>query len=187
MTGQLMLLAGPSSTGKTTLGLSLIDALGDWLFWEVDRSGPRMPRASLIEPEQIPHLSAENLAAALRRQSRIVEANVTAVAAYVRAGFSVVAELFLWDEEHIAIASRVWEGLAPLVVELRCPVEVLEERERERQSVYLGTAREQAEQPWIIPRGLVLDSTEPPARLVEQVVAWLNSNPTTHWPVAGKG
>lgn len=177
----MLFLAGPSCCGKTTLGLALIDRLGDWLFWEVDRAQPRIPTSAVLEPDQVARLSDDARSAVLAAEWRMVEGNVGALSSYVRAGANVVAEIFLWDEQRLAIASRVLSGLAPLVVELRCPVSVLEEREARRRSTYLGVAREQAEAAWVVPAGLVVDATRSTQELVDLVASWLAGDAISIW------
>lgn len=179
--GTLVLLAGPSCSGKSSLGAGLRDELGlPWLFWEIDRVAPRLPTSAIIEPDRVGHLSEAEVHQALALQDRLVEASLRAVGAYLGLGFSVIAELFLWDRRHLAIATRVLDR-SPLVVELRCSVEVREQRERERGTTYLGTARAEARQEWVIPADLVLDATRSTPELVREVAEWLARKPEPAW------
>lgn len=180
--GDLVFLAGPSCAGKTTLGCATRDLLGlPWLFWEIDRVAPRLPESAVIQAAQAARLTQEELESALLVQDRLVEASVGAIRAYVDLGFSIIAELFLWDERHRNVAERVLAGVEPLVVELQCPVEVLEERERLRASTYEGTARQQASWKWLLSPDLVLDAARPPDDLARDLASWLSSSPTSRW------
>lgn len=178
-----MLLAGASCAGKTSLGQAAKDLMGlPWLFWEIDRVAPRLPESAIIQPDQVAGLSAARLEDALAVQDQLLEANLRAVRAYLDVGFNVIAELFLWDRRHMQIAQRALEGIYPLVVELRCSLEVLEQRERARGTTYLGTARAQTEWEWRVSGDLVLDGTRPTAELASELSKWLASTPVGRWP-----
>jgi chloramphenicol 3-O-phosphotransferase len=179
---KLVLLAGPSCTGKTTLGHAAKESMGlPWVFWEIDRIGPRLPASAVIRPEAVATLTPTRLETALAMQDQLVEASLAAIRAYVDAGFSVFAEVFIWDRRHMEIARRVLRGIDPLVVELRCPVEILERREHARATTFTGTARAQADREWLISPDLVLDATRVPEDLVTELTTWLASHPTAQW------
>lgn len=163
---RLLLLAGPSCAGKTVLGNALRDSLpGNWLFWDEALSQPQVPnREDFITHEN---------------DLRMFEGNLRSIRAYVDSGFDVVAELYMWSEGDLAKAAQVFEGIEPLVVELRCRLDILEERERMRESALLGFARTQFETyQWMIPTDLVLDSeSKSVERLAAEVKEWLATRP----------
>ena len=181
-TGKLVFLAGPSCAGKTTLGTATRDRLGlPWLFWEIDRVGPRLPASAIVQPEQIAELTRDELESAVHLQDRLVEASLGAIRAYVDRGFRVIAEVFLWGQRQRRIADTVLSDLSPVVVELRCPVDILEQRERIRATTYEGTARTQASWEWLLSPDLVLDATLPSADLAYNLATWLESSPSSRW------
>lgn len=178
----ILFLAGHSCTGKSSLGKALRDLMGlPWLFWEIDRVAPQMPTAALIEPGQVRNLSKAALREALAIQDRLLEANLRAICAYAHTGFHVIAELFLWNRRSLEIADRALGNDQPLVVELQCPIEVLESRERARGTTYLGTVRAELESEWLVPADLVLDSTKPTLELASEVSEWLAAAPSSSW------
>lgn len=171
-----MFLAGLPGSGKTTLGRALLESLGDgWMFWEVDRVAPKLASTAIISPEKALKLSETELAAAFSTQWRQLRAELGAIASYARAGFHMIVERFLWDQEHLEIAQQVLKDLPHLVVELRCPLAVLEERERARQTTFVGTARSESARSWLVSADLVLDGERPTEELVEEVVRWFPS------------
>jgi SAM-dependent methyltransferase len=99
-------------------------------------------------------------------------------AAFLEAGLSVIVELGLFDSWGRARVATLFAGLPAYVVQVRCELTTLEQRERARGDRYAGTARGLFEQLDGIPfdHELVTDSA-PPEQLADDLARWLKSDP----------
>lgn len=101
MGGTALFLTGPMGVGKTATSLALQHLLpGIWLRWEVDRAQPKAsgPLIDLLPPAEL-----------IGTQDRMLRANLTAVRAYVEQGWSVIAEIGIFDDD-LEIVRSVWDG-----------------------------------------------------------------------------
>lgn len=143
---RLLLIAGASCSGKTELARRLQQMLPEpWLFWEADRMQPLFPRVDALVDDVT--------------DEQMLQGNLRSIRAYVDAGFNVVAELWIWHPDDLAAASEVFAGIEVGIIRLECDPQVLETRETERGTTFIGTARAQHDSmPQSIRADLVLDS-----------------------------
>jgi chloramphenicol 3-O-phosphotransferase len=116
MSAELIVLSGPSASGKTCVALELQRILGGrWLFWEGDKMQPPVlwPGATV----------ADDIA--------MTRANLRAIRAYVESGFSVIAELDVAGDRR-ALADEILGELRPYFVVLEAAPETLLARARRR-------------------------------------------------------
>ncbi len=64
-----------------------------------------------------------------------------AIASGARAGLNVIADHVLVEQQWVDECARLFEDLPAYLIGVRCPLEVLEERERSRKDRTLGQAR----------------------------------------------
>lgn len=163
---QCVLLAGPSSSGKSSLARAVQrTATRPWFFFEGDRLSGGFPSG---RPEFV----------TLEWDRRVREGCARAARGLVEAGIDVIVELGLWDPWGRAAAARVMSGLPAYVVRVRCELATLENRERERGDRFLATAARQ----WAELEGVPYDydvATEnaTPELLAKDLLAWLGTKP----------
>ncbi len=164
---QCLLLAGPSSSGKSSLARALQRAARrPWFFFEGDRFSGGFPSG---RPEFV----------TLEWDRRLREGCARAALGLMQAGLDVVVELGLWEPWGRATAARVFSGRRAFVVRVRCELATLESRERARGDRYLGTAVRQAAELEGIPYDydVTTDDARPDA-LAADLLAWLATDPT---------
>lgn len=81
----------------------------------------------------------------------MLKPNLGSIRCYVDAGFSVIAEPWMWYREAMATASAGFAGLDVGIVRLECDLAELERREAARGSTFRGTARRDFESMPAIP------------------------------------
>lgn len=122
--GQVIVLNGTSSAGKTSLAEALLEVLPTpWFHLGVDVIGAMRAVGRTRE------LREPALGQVLDRTRA---GHAGAVAAMARAGNDVVADVVLGKPERLVTWLTVTEGLAVLFVGVTCPLEALERRERAR-------------------------------------------------------
>lgn len=168
--GRAVFLVGPSSAGKSSLGMALVELLPDpFLFFETDRCGLRGPRGR-------PELET------LEREEVVARGAAYAIRGYLEAGVDLVVEVGLWGPRSRRMAAAVFEPFDAWLVGLRWDLAELERRERGRDDgIFPGTARTQAtpREAWMLPYDLEVDAVgHPPATAAQEVVDWLATGPT---------
>lgn len=168
--GRAIFLVGPSSAGKSSVGMALVELLPDpFMFFETDRCGLRGPSGR-------PELET------LEREELVTRGAAFAIRGYLEAGVDLVAEVGLWNSRARHMAAAVFEPFDAWLVGLRWDLAELERRERQRDDGILpGTAHSQATLPdaWSLPYDLVVDAVgKPPAAAAQEIVDWLSTGPT---------
>src|SRR4051795_5165457 len=151
--GRPIVLNGTSSSGKSTLVKALQARLdGPWLGVGIDTVVFALPKAYLDQPlwsEVFRYVAAEPGAAAPFRIEtgelgvRLVHGLHGMVAALVAAGHDVIVDHVLLEGDWLPdLRARLGEADL-LVVGVRCPLEVVVERERNRHDRTIGQAAAQ--------------------------------------------
>ncbi len=146
--GKIIVLNGASSAGKT----SILEALqasdlpgleGPYLNAGIDKFIWMLPDRYLERPLWDDVLGLATQAGATGR--RLFSGMHQAIAALARAGNHVVADHVLVEAEWVRECARLFAGLSAYLIGIRCPLPVLEQRERARKNRTLGQARAQYE------------------------------------------
>lgn len=120
--GTVIFLNGTSSSGKTTIAKELQKSLDEpYLHMNIDDFLQRLPEASLADAEYLSRALPVLLAG-------FDDSN----AAIARAGNNVIIDHVLQEPSWISHCARAFQGLKVVFVGVRCPLEVLEARERAR-------------------------------------------------------
>ena len=126
----VIFLNGTSSSGKTTLGRALQQALADvYLHVSVD-----------TYLSQIAPCDLNNATRMEERLPNIVNGFHESAAAIARAGNNVIVDYVLHQPEWLGSCVKAFEGMPVLFVGVHCPLEVLEKREVSRGDRKQGTA-----------------------------------------------
>lgn len=151
--GHVIILNGTSSAGKSTLAKALQSCLAEpYLHLGIDTVIFALPRRYLYPPDWHEvfryHWPADGSVEGLEIEAgpyghRLISGLHHAVAALSRTGQHVIVDHVLleraWADECAALLAE----LPALFVGVLCPLEVVEQRERERQDRTLGQARAQ--------------------------------------------
>jgi chloramphenicol 3-O phosphotransferase len=140
--GKVIVLNGASSSGKTSIVKALQDILEEpFLDAGIDRFIWMLPRRYLDRPlwDEVLGLATE----AGPVGHRLVSGMHQCIAALSRAGNNVVADHVLVERQWLEECTRLFSDLPALFVGVRCPLEVLEQREAARANRTLGQARAQ--------------------------------------------
>ncbi len=176
--GVIILLIGTSSSGKTSLVRALQEALDvPLLDAGIDKFLWMLPKRYLTPPlwDDVLGRATE---AGLTGQ-RLMSGMHHAIAALAQAGNHVVADHVLVDARWVDECARLFCSLPAYFVAVRCPLDVLEQREQQRQDRTLGQARAQFD---LVHAHGVYDlevdtSLAGPETCAQQVVALLRSGP----------
>ena len=153
--GRVILINGTSSSGKTTLVRALQAALPDpWLEIGIDRFVFALPKRYLDQPlwsEVFRYVRPDGATdgpfrietGALGR--RLVSGMHRTVAALADSGLDVIVDHVLLESEWLDECRRLWAPFDVLFVGVRCPLEVVVERERSRRDRTIGQAAAQFE------------------------------------------
>ena len=162
--GRVILLNGTSSSGKSTLLRALQARLdGAWLGVGIDSVVFALPRAYLDPPlwgEVFRYVPAEpGSPAPFRIETgelgmRLVEGLHRTVASLADAGLSVLVDHVLLEPGWLPDLVARLDGHEVLIVGVRCPLDVVEERERGRRDRTIGQAAAQHD---IVHRGVSYD------------------------------
>ncbi len=140
--GMIIILNGASSSGKTSLVRALQKTLdGPYLDAGLDRFLWMLPGRYLDRPLWDDVLGLATEAGATGH--RLVLGMHRAIAALARAGNCVIADHVLVESAWLADCAAVFVELPAWLVGVRCPLEVLVERERSRADRTLGQAAAQ--------------------------------------------
>ena len=138
--GQVILLNGTSSSGKTILAKALQEKLTE-PFMYVSLDG-----FFHLYPERFLNPTTQQEAEVI---SRLIPAVISGmhrcVASLAQAGNNVLVDHVLQEEKWLKECVDTWTGLEVLFVGVRCPLAVTEKRETERGDRTVGTARYQFE------------------------------------------
>jgi chloramphenicol 3-O phosphotransferase len=127
--GVVIVLNGPSSSGKTTLAGALRARLG-----------PTSAAVAIDQFFPLVHPAAPNN---WRLFSALTEAVFATAVALSDGGFDVIVDTVFERRESLLTAQRALGGRPYHMVAVTCPVEVLEDRERARGNRRPGQARDQ--------------------------------------------
>ena len=143
----IVLLNGPSSSGKTTLGKALQRVLPEpYLLLGIDTVVFALPGHWLNPPLWHEVFGYDGSPEALTITAgpvgdRLVRALHRMVAAATDAGWGVIVDHVLLDERWVADAASTLGRFPLLSVAVRCPLAELERRERDRGDRTVGQAR----------------------------------------------
>jgi chloramphenicol 3-O phosphotransferase len=140
--GQIILLNGTSSSGKTSIVKALQEILDEpFLDAGVDKFIWMLPRRYLDRPlwDEVLGLATEPGEVGRHLMSGMHHS----IAALSRAGSNVVADHVLVYGPWLAECARLFSELPALFVAVRCPLDLLEQREAARKNRTLGQARAQ--------------------------------------------
>ncbi|QLG12069.1 AAA family ATPase [Deinococcus sp. D7000] len=167
--GQIILINGASSAGKTTLCRALRDALPDTL------AGPFLHFSLdffMFDADVLPRTPQGRIREWSRIRPQVFGGFYRCLPALLGAGNNLVVDLIL---ENSAQWDQLRELLAPYdvtLVGLHCPVEELERREAARGDRRPGDARRDAQTVHtFVPYDLELDCRDPVLHNVERVVS----------------
>jgi len=151
--GRIILVNGTSSSGKSTIVKGLQKALPDlWLEMGIDRFAYALPGRVAGEPTWpllFPYVRPGG------RQDgpftiettplgqRFIAGVHGAAAAIAAAGINVTVDHVVLDGAWVGEMDRLWAPFEVLRVGVRCPLEVVVERERSRENRTLGQAEAQ--------------------------------------------
>ncbi len=142
--GSIIIINGASSSGKTSMVKAFqaimeepyIDAGLDRFLW-------MLPARYLERPLWDEVLGLAERPGDMGR--RLVSGMHAGIAALSRCGLNVVADHVLVEEAWLRECAVLFAGLPAWLVGVRCPLEVLEQREKQRRDRTLGQARLQHE------------------------------------------
>lgn len=140
--GTIIILNGTSSSGKTSILRALQDILEEpYLDAGIDKFIWMLPHRYLDRPLWDQVLGRATYAGPTGHT--LMTGMHQAIAVLSRAGNNVVADHVLVEPGWLCECVRLFSGLPAFLVGVRCPLEVLEQRERARQNRTLGQARAQ--------------------------------------------
>jgi chloramphenicol 3-O phosphotransferase len=140
--GNIVILNGASSSGKTSILKALQDVMDEpYLDAGIDRFIWMLPRRYLDRPLWDDVLGLATCAG--DTGLRLFSGMHQSIAALSRAGNHVVADHVLVEPAWVVECAALFCDLPAYLVGVRCPLEVLEQRERGRKDRTLGQARAQ--------------------------------------------
>lgn len=138
--GQVILLNGTSSSGKTTLAKALQEKLAEpFMVVSLDGFFHLYPKKFLNLTTQAEADVITDLIPA------VISGMHRCVAALAQAGNNVLVDHVLQEDGWLNECVAIWDGLEVFFVGVKCPLEVTEKREKERGDRTVGTARHQYE------------------------------------------
>ncbi len=143
-TGTILFLNGASSSGKTTLLETLQNRLdAPFLNMGIDKFIWMMPDRYLDRPLWDDVLGKATEAG--QTGHTLFSGMHHAIAAAARRGNNILADHVLVEKAWVEECAKLFVELPAYLVGIHCPLEVLEQRERERKNRTLGQARAQFE------------------------------------------
>jgi chloramphenicol 3-O phosphotransferase len=151
--GRVILINGTSSSGKTTLINALRTVLDElWLNVGIDAFAHALPGRVGDQPTWpllFPYVRPDGRSdgpftiETTALGTRLITGMHETVATLARAGLNVIVDHVILEETWVDEIDRVWHGLDVLAVGVRCPLEVVVERERSRGDRTIGQAEAQ--------------------------------------------
>ena len=142
--GTILILNGASSSGKTCILEALQTMLAEpYLKAGIDKFIWMLPERYLDRPLWDDVLG--RAADAGEMGQRLFSGMHRAIATLSRSGLNVVADHVLVEPAWVQECAALFADLPAYLIGIRCPLEVLEQRERERKDRTLGQARLQFE------------------------------------------
>lgn len=142
--GNIIIINGASSSGKTSMVKAVQEIMEDpYLDAGLDRFLWMMPSRYLDRPLWDDVLGLADRAGESGRW--LASGMHHAIATLSRRGINVVADHVLVEPAWTQECAALYNGLPAWLVGVRCPLEVLEEREKQRRNRTLGQARLQHE------------------------------------------
>jgi chloramphenicol 3-O phosphotransferase len=177
--GKIIILNGTSSSGKTSIVRALQDRLeGPYLEVGLDKFIWMLPRRYLDRPLWDDVLGLAVTAGG--EGHRLVAGMHRAIRALSDSGWNAIADHVLVEPAWVNECAELFGDRPALLVGVRCPLAVLEERERARKDRTLGQARAQFEA--VHAHGLydveVDTSVGTADECAEQILAWLANGGT---------
>lgn len=137
--GKIIILNGTSSSGKTSILHALQDIMDEpYLDAGIDKFIWMLPGRYLERPLWDNVLGLASTAG--ETGHRLVHSMHMAIDTLSRSGWNVVADHVLVEESWLAECVSMFADLPAYLVGIRCPLEVLVERERSRKNRTLGQA-----------------------------------------------
>ena len=140
MSGTVIFINGTSSSGKTSIIHALQEMLEQpYLDMGVDRFIFMLPKRYLARP-----LWDDVLGKAHRAGNTgllLISGMHHAILAAANRGLNVLVDHVLVEKAWVDESARLFAGLPAYLIGLRCPLEIVEERERSRKDRTLGQAR----------------------------------------------
>ncbi len=153
-TGNIIVLNGTSSAGKTTIARELQALLHEpYLLTGIDHFLQQLPRSYFVCSDGVNPLSADGWLLVFRDGElaelpcigpmgfRVLAGMYAAIGAYVRAGNHAIAEDAIYNAHVLRAAVNALHDLPAYFVGVRCDLAVAMQRERERADRALGGAR----------------------------------------------
>jgi chloramphenicol 3-O phosphotransferase len=140
--GKIVILNGTSSSGKSSILKALQNLLPEpYLDAGIDKFIWMLPSRYLDRPlwDDVPGKAVEAGAAG----HQLIRAMHRSIAEISRAGLNVLADHVLVEPDWVQDCAEVFHGLPAYLIGIHCPLEILEERERQRRDRTLGQARAQ--------------------------------------------
>ncbi len=137
-TGQIIFFNGATSSGKTTLAKALQEKLEEpYMYVSVDDFINLYPEKYLNPTNQ------EEMQITWQLILNVISGMTKSLAALAKTGNNIILDHLLQEEGWLEDCVESWQGLDVLFIGLRCPLEVLEQREKERGDRNIGNARYQ--------------------------------------------
>jgi chloramphenicol 3-O phosphotransferase len=138
--GHIIFLNGTTSSGKTTIAKALQENLSEpYLHVSGDDFISMFPQKILGPADQDEGIQSHG------HFDTIISGLHKCVAALANSGNNIIVDHVLHKEGWLEECVENWQGLEVLFVAVKCPLEILEQRERERRDRQIGGARNQFE------------------------------------------
>ena len=138
--GHVVFLNGTSSSGKTTLAKALQERLPEpYMYVSLDNFFHMYPEKYLNPTNQDEAMILARLIPA------VVSGFHKSIASLAQSGNHILVDHVLEENGWLNECVENWKGLEVLFVGVKCPLEIAEQRERERGNRNIGTARYQLE------------------------------------------
>jgi chloramphenicol 3-O phosphotransferase len=138
--GHVIFLNGTSSSGKTTIAKALQNKLPEpYMYVSIDGFFSLYPERILDPSNQ------EEADILVRLFPAVVTGFHKSVAALARSGNNIIVDHVLQEDGWLKECVENWAGLDVLFVGVKCPLEITEQREKDRSDRKVGTARYQFE------------------------------------------